>query len=59
MVAGLAWNDAVKALIEFVFPVDKSSIWVKFLYAVIVTAVVVIATRYMLQSSEEDNSKKG
>ncbi len=57
LVAGLAWNDAVKALIESVFPVDKSSILIKFIYAALVTIVVVMATRYLIKSEEEDSNE--
>src|SRR3990167_6335210 len=27
LVAGLAWNDAIRALIEYVFPMDQGSVW--------------------------------
>lgn len=57
LVAGLAWNDAIKALIEMVFPVDKSGILIKFVYAVLVTVIVVMATRYILKSGEDNNKK--
>ncbi len=53
LVAGLAWNDAVKALIESLFPLDKSSVWIKFIYAVLVTIVVVILTSYIFKSSDK------
>ena len=45
VVAGLAWNDAVKALLEFLFPLSSAnSLVVKFLYAILVTFVVVLLT---------------
>jgi|GEM_PF-1503883 len=44
VVAGLAWNDAVKAAITYYFPAQASSIAAMFLYAVLMTAVVVILT---------------
>ena len=47
LVAGLAWNDAIRVLIESVFPLARNTIAVKFLYAVIVTAVVVLLIRYI------------
>ena len=40
-VAGLAWNDAIKTLIEALFPLQRDFIWVKFLYAAVVTLFVV------------------
>ncbi len=42
LVAGLAWNDAIKTLIDFLFPLDKNGIIIKFIYAVIITVVVVL-----------------
>lgn len=43
-VAGLAWNDAIKALIDVAFPLAKEGLVAKFLYAVIATVIVIIAT---------------
>lgn len=42
LVAGLAWNDAIKTLIDFLFPLDKNGIIIKFIYAAIITVVVVL-----------------
>ncbi len=47
LVAGLAWNDAVKALIEFVFPIQENTLSAKFIYAVIVTIITVMFTVYL------------
>ena len=41
LIAGLAWNEAIKALIEFLFPLSKNTILAKFLYAIIMTFIVV------------------
>jgi len=40
LIAGLAWNDAIKSFIEYAFPLDKNSMWAKFLYAIIMTVIV-------------------
>ena len=49
LVAGLAWNDAIKALIEALYPQGASGgITAKFVYAAIITVVVVLLTRYIL-----------
>lgn len=48
IIAGLAWNDAVKALIEYVFPISQNTLLAKFLYAVIITAVAVFITKTLL-----------
>ncbi|MBI2109039.1 MAG: hypothetical protein HYT93_02560 [Parcubacteria group bacterium] len=47
LVVGLAWNDAVKAFIEFVFPIQKDSLWAKFGYAFVLTVVFVLITIYI------------
>ncbi|PIQ91443.1 MAG: hypothetical protein COV70_03660 [Parcubacteria group bacterium CG11_big_fil_rev_8_21_14_0_20_39_22] len=44
LVAGLAWNDAVKALIEYVYPLKANNVTAKFVYAFLITIVVVILT---------------
>lgn len=49
LVAGLAWNDAIKAVIEYVFPLDRNGIWVKFVYAGALTFGVILFTVYVGQ----------
>jgi len=49
LVAGLAWNDAIKSLIEYWFPLDKNSIAAKFIYAVLITVVLVIVSSYLIR----------
>lgn len=44
LVAGLAWNDAVKAAITYYFPAQTSSITAQFLYAIAMTVIVVLLT---------------
>lgn len=47
LVAGLAWNDAIKSLIDRLFPLETDGIWVKFAYAVIITLVVIIISVWL------------
>jgi hypothetical protein len=47
LVAGLAWNDAIRAAIEVIFPIAKDTVMVKFLYALLVTIAVVLLIRYI------------
>jgi len=49
LVAGLAWNDAIKSLIEYIFPLSKNTVTIKFIYAIIVTLVVVVVTTYLVR----------
>lgn len=44
LVAGLAWNEAISALIKTFFPLDDSGLIAKFIYALIITAVIVWAS---------------
>ena len=46
-VAGLAWNDAIQALIGHLFPLPENTLPAKFLYAVIISFVAVIISVYM------------
>lgn len=49
LVAGLAWNEAIKALIETWFPADVNSMVAKFIYAFVITLLVVILTSYVVR----------
>ena len=54
LVAGLAWSEAIQSLIKSFFAVDKDSIWVKFLYAVVMTILVVLVTIYLARFFGKD-----
>jgi Na+-driven multidrug efflux pump len=41
-VAGLAWNDAIAAMIEQLYPAAKDTLAAKFMYAIVVTVVVIV-----------------
>jgi len=43
LVAGLAWNEAIKSFIEYVFPLGNGTLLLKFIYAIVITVAVVIA----------------
>ncbi len=47
IIAGLAWNEAIKSLIETLFPVSANTLLAKFVYAVLVTLAVVLITVYL------------
>jgi hypothetical protein len=57
LVAALAWNDAIKSLINHLFPLDKDSVPAKFIYAIIITIIVVAATIFLVRFSEKDENK--
>ncbi len=52
-VAGLAWNEAIKSVIDGFFPDRGNSIVIKLLYAIIVTVVIVIITVYLIKLTEK------
>jgi len=55
LVAGLAWNDAIKALIEYLYPLDKNSVPAKFIYAILITLVLVFVTMYLVKVIKKEN----
>lgn len=61
LVAGLAWNEAIKAFIETFFPLQKDTLKAKFIYAVVVTLAVVFVSLYVskfLKKKKEEMGKK-
>lgn len=53
LVVGIAWNDAIKALIEYLFPLSRNTILAKFLYAAILTLFIVVFTTYFSRKENE------
>jgi len=49
LVAGLAWNEAIKAFIEYFFPLQQNTLTAKLLYAVSVTIAVVFLSVYLVR----------
>lgn len=58
LVAGLAWNEAIKALIDNLIPLSKNSVWAKFIYAIFITVVVVVITVYLMRFLKKKEDKK-
>lgn len=58
LVAGLAWNDAIKIAIEYIFPFSTNTIVAKLIYAVIMTIIVVLISIYLMGTIEEDEKRK-
>lgn len=59
IVAGFAWNEAIKSLIEYFIPPSSNAVWAKLIYAAVLTVVVVFATivitRVFAKRDEEAN----
>ena len=58
LIAGLAWNDAIKAGIETLYPIQSETIYAKFLYAIIMTAIIVMLTVYLASLLDGNHDKK-
>ena len=62
LVAGLAWNEAIKSLIEYIFPLNKDTMLAKFTYAILITTALVVITLYLSKlflEPEETKEKSG
>lgn len=58
IVTGLAWNEAIKALIDRVFPFGTDSgLLAKFVYAVLVTLIIVVISYFLLRFSKKEQPK--
>lgn len=53
-VTGLAWNEAVKALIEQFFPFSNTSAWAKLIYALLITVVFVIISTSVMRTLKKE-----
>ena len=49
LVAGLAWNDAVSSFIKYFFPVEGNGIIIKFVYAIVLTIVIIFVSNSLLR----------
>ncbi|MDX1607790.1 MAG: DUF5654 family protein [Candidatus Spechtbacterales bacterium] len=58
LVGGLAWNDAIKTLIETFFPKSGTTVIAKLAYAIFITIVIVIAGYYVTKFFEKEEIKK-
>jgi hypothetical protein len=53
LVSGLAWNEAIKGLIDMIYPAGNSGLGAKFLYAIVITVAIVIVSSYLLRFSQK------
>ena len=62
LVAGLAWNDAIKLFIEYSIPKIGNTIIAKLVYAVILTLIVAVVLfhieKYFIDDEEEEDEEK-
>ena len=58
LVAGLAWNEAIKATIESLFPLQKDTLKAKFIYAIAITIVVVFVSLYFSRFFKKEKTEE-
>lgn len=55
VVVGLAWNEAIKGLIEYFIPyAGAGTLVAKFVYAVLLTIIIVVATTYLFRAPTKE-----
>ncbi len=54
VVASLAWNEAIKSLVDTLLPKQTSALIGKFIYAILVTFIVVLISRYLEKISTKE-----
>jgi len=58
LIAGLAWNDFAKSVIEYIFPVKADGILAKAIYAILITLFVILVTAYLSKMASSKDEKK-
>lgn len=58
LIASLAWNEAIKALIEHLFPLQQDTILAKFIYAGAMTLVLVFVSVYLVKIFTHKDEQK-
>lgn len=58
LTAVLAWNDAIKSLIEYVSPLSSNTLLMKFVYALVLTIVVGYVTVYIVRMIGSQESSR-
>ncbi len=61
LIAGLAWNEAIKGAIDVIYPTPEGSLTAKFLYAGILTLMIAVITTILVWVTKRDEAslKKG
>lgn len=54
LVAGLAWNDAIKSFIDSVFPATGTGLIAKFVYAAVLTLFIAVAAYYLSRLVDQE-----
>lgn len=57
LVAGLAWNEAIQALINHLFSINKDTVLAKFIYAILMTLILVLITICLARALDKKKEK--
>lgn len=57
LVVGLAWNEAIKSVIEYLFPFGQNTMAAKITYAAVITIILVFVTTYLLKEPKVKKKK--
>jgi len=58
LVAGLAWNDAIKSVIDTFISAPQNSVLAKMIYAVVITLIVVVVSVYLAGLAKKNEQEK-
>ncbi len=58
LIAALAWNEAIKSFIDTFFKFSKDSLLAKFIYAFILTLIIVIISIYLSKLIKKEGEGK-
>lgn len=58
VVAGFAWNDAIKSFIEEYFPLARDTMKAKFIYAILITMLIVVISVYLMKLFRIEKKEK-
>lgn len=58
LVVGLAWNDAIRALIDYLFPTSQGTLIAKFIYALGLTLSLGIILIYLEKIMNAEDKEK-
>ncbi len=58
LVAGLAWNAAITGVIEYIYPAKENSLFAKFIYALLLTALLVAVSTWLVRWADKGNEEK-
>lgn len=58
LVAGLAWNEAIKSAIDYFFPLHQNFFVAKIAYAVIISIFVVLVSMYLVRLNGKTSDKE-